>query len=488
MTIQVEISDFLGDFSVEDATIAQIQQLEDYILKANRQADNVNKQGVGTYLVEDEVYDEMVSKLRQVKPDAPILLDIWEEGVLEPEGEEDYWLQEHPMKSILTVKDLDYPEYTKYCQKVLTEAAEADKNKKLPFIMETKLNGHGIRLIYNNGQFIKATSRARNSNGRDLTKQLKVVLAKDNLLEIPDLEDTGIVELRAELLVNFENYEKAKGYVKDLVSPLFAVASMSREKGTEAEWSLLSVVPYRIYIEDVEFESREEEFNYLQDIGFTVPLYTTIELSVNDLEDKNTILSEIDSFYDFIYDLEDPYEFFTDGIVLEINDTYYFTQLSGDVKYDYANVALKVGKWEQNQYKGYVQMVYWSQGKDKLSPVAIVAEEPEVIEFVVDGIPYKGLKSLMEEVEISELEGNLLDYVTNYKSLGVPTASGAKVKRVPLYEPANLFILDVKPGNRLHFKFGGEAGVLPVDDTGRLLTELKSLEIRGEDFETVEEE
>lgn len=471
MSISIEISNFLGVFDVSDATIQQVEQLEDYIQQANKAADLTGKTGMMHDIIEDAMYDELVTKLRAVKPDAPILQDLWEEGDGELE-DTDYWLKEFPMKSILTVKDLNTREYQSFLERL-------EPGVTYPLVFETKLNGHGIRLIYQDGTFIKAKSRARNSQGRDLTEAIKVVLELKNMLYIEDLDGTGLVELRCEMNVSLDDFETAKGYVKDLVSPLFAVASMSRASASREEHSLLSLVAYRIYIEDVEFDTRTEEFEYLQDLGFQVPLYLEAEGDLAELSGQGLLemVAEVESV---VFDEEAPYEFYTDGLIMEINDLNVFRDFGGDMKYDYGNVALKVGGWEQNNYTGIVQMVAWSQGKGKLSPVAIVGTEPNQIEFIYDEVLYKGLPALMEVLDIAEYVGDLTKLIYNYKELGVPTANGSKVKRVPLYEPANLFLLDVQPNSYLHFKYGGEAGVVPTDDKGRLLTALKALDITEE--------
>lgn len=467
MSIALEISNFLGVFDVSEATIAQVEQLEDYIMQANRAADETAKTGKNVTLVEDAMYDVLVSKLREVKPDSPLLQELWEEGVEELD-DLDTWLVSHPMKSILTVKDLNTSEYQSFL-------AQLDPTRKYNILFETKLNGHGIRLQYVDGTFVAAKSRARNSQGRDLTEVIRVVLANKDMLHIEDLEDTGLVELRCEMVVSLSDFEVAKGYVKDLVSPLFAVASMSRASATPEEHSLLSLVAYRIFIEDVNFDTRSEEFEYLQDLGFQVPLYLEAEGDIEELSGQG-LLNMVSEVEEVIFDEEAPYEYYIDGLVMELNDMEDFHSVGGDLKYDYGNVALKVGAWEQNNYKGYVQFITWSQGKGKLSPVAIVAEEPDQVEFIYNEILYQGLPALMEDVDIADLQCDLVDLVNNYKTLGIPTANGSKVKRVPLYEPANLFILDVQPNSLLHFKYGGEAGVVPTDDKGRLLTALKGLD------------
>ena len=103
-------------------------------------------------------------------------------------------------------------------------------------------------------------------------------------------------------------------------------------------------------------------------------------------------------------------------------------------------------------YSGYSQTIMWMRGKTKLTPVALVADEPDTAEFEdlgTDGMYILNKKEIL-----------------NFNDLGVVTASGNRVRRVPLYEPSNLVVLDAFRGNILHFRYGGEAGVVPCFDDG----------------------
>ena len=99
------------------------------------------------------------------------------------------------------------------------------------------------------------------------------------------------------------------------------------------------------------------------------------------------------------------------------------------------------------KYCGIVNKILWTKGKNKLTPVAI----------------------------ISDNEGDLIEdeygEPKNLSEIGVLTSQGNRVKRVPLYEPKNIIILDAYVGEPLYFRYGGEAGVVPCFPDGRLLKE-----------------
>lgn len=88
-------------------------------------------------------------------------------------------------------------------------------------------------------------------------------------------------------------------------------------------------------------------------------------------------------------------------------------------------------------------------------------------------------------LELKDFEERTFVYntneIANWDALGVITASGNTVRRVPLYEPNNMVVLDAYPGHLLHFKYGGEAGVIPCFDDGTPLIDGRIQQTLGDD-------
>lgn len=433
--IKLQISDFLGfcDMNGTEALNSeQISQLEELISKCN---EGMNS---GETIVVDAIYDTMVDILRKVKPDSEVIAHIWEDsgGVLD---DTDVLFKNNPMYSIQTIKSFECKELQDFVAKLPNQTFQAH--------LSVKLNGHGIRLIYKNGNFIKARSRARSSQGRDLTKQLSVILKNSNLMYIDDIAGYDICEIRGEWLLPMYNLEAARQYNPSIASAFTGVSSMGRDSASEAEWGLLSFVAYEFLAENESFNTKEDEYNFLSDLGFEIPIFWILD----DMH-RDTLIEELKTqVEDCEAEVTMPgqeYEYYTDGLVFSINNQTLFKTLGDDGgHYKFGNMALKVGYWKQDMYTGYVQTILWMKGKTKLSPVAIVAEEPDLI----DSDEYY----VMSQKEIP-----------NYEELGVLTATGNKVRRVPLYEAANLVQLDAYKGRIIHFRYGGEAGVVPVFPDG----------------------
>jgi NAD-dependent DNA ligase len=437
--IKIEISDMLGliDVSGEEVLDGEkIEQFEGYI-------DQCNKAMAEIPLVEDAVYDRMKDILKRVKPESVLLSEVWGEPEIKEEDlkEDTYtFLKQYPMSSIQTIKDYSVPELSKFI-----DALPEDEEIELHY--SVKENGHGIRIVYQNGELVSATSRARRGAGKDLTAQLRTVVGE----RCEALAELGLCEVRGELLLPFDNLEKARGFNPDIKTAFTGVSSMVRESASVEEWGLLRFVAYQFYADNYEFDTKADEYEFLEGLGFEVPMAW-----VQECVTKETALECIKSMVSDCEEDVEGYAYFTDGIVCEVNSRELYRQLGmNDNNCHVGNIALKVGLWKQDLYSGIVQTILWTQGKKKLSPVAIVAESPNLIE-VSEG----------KENYITSLKD-----VKNMNSMGILTANGNKVRRVPLYEPNNVWVLGAYPGETLFFRFGGESGVVPCFPNGKPLVE-----------------
>lgn len=449
--IKIEVGDFLGfcDLNgIEALTSTQLEQLENIIRRCQ------NSTNEGDMIVSDAVYDRLMGILRETIPDSELVTQIWEDGGEEEFDNYDDVFDRNPMFSIQTVKSLDCKEMRTFIQMLPQGVFDVH--------VSFKENGFGIRLVYSYGELIKARTRARSSQGKDITRQLQVVLG--DLTFVEALSTIELCEIRGELLVSLSNFERAREFNPDVKSPFTAVSSMVKESASEEMWGLLSFVGYEAISDDLYFDTKTAMYDFIQDeCGFEVPIYWTIDgISADTLLDdlRDGIIPDCESA------VED-YDYYTDGLVLEIDDRQLFQQMGDNgTNYRFGNVALKVSFWEQNIYSGYVQTIVWKRGKVKLSPVAIVAEEPDMIEFTdYEYHPY-----------VTDFKA-----IANIDELGILTSGGNTVKRIPLYEPANILVLDATPGNLLNFRYGGESGVTPCMADGTPLVEGKIKQSMYED-------
>ena len=413
MNTVVEIGNLLSQVDLHGVSSLQedkIEALERYIQDCNEAMN-----GDGEPLVEDAIYDKLVQLLTQVRSDSPVLQELWSEDD-EVVGSYNKLLEENPMVSILTVKSWNDDAITQFIQR-MPETAN--------YLASYKINGHGIRVVYNDGNLVEATTRGRSTNGRNITEHVKIILGDYN----EALSEYGLVEIRGELALKLSNLDKAREFTPGLKSAFSAVSSLIKPSATKEEVELLDFLTYGVYIEDYDFSSKEEVFSQLSEWGFETTEYISLEdISKDDLlENMKEVVSALESNYE-------EFGYFCDGVVFEVSDGDVRSYLEGEGKYHDYNLALKVDSWSQDIYTGYIKEVTWKRGKFKLNPVAVVVED---------------------------LNSNE----------GVLTVQGNRVKNIPLYNPKNILILKAYIGSPLSFKYGGEAGVVPCFPDGKLLSE-----------------
>lgn len=414
---------FIENCGAEGFNDRKIEELERLILDCNSKM-----KGTYTDQVADSIYDTLYDMLKTVKPNSEILQNIWED-----DGDiTDYTelLQSHPMMSIETAKSYDCPAIINFINRMPEEPTS--------YFASYKINGHGIRVVYQNGELVSATSRARASAGKDLTRHMKIILGERN----EALVDYGMVELRGELCLKLDKLEEARKFNPGIISAFSAVASMSRPYATDEEIKLLDFLCYGLIIEDFYFNERQEEFDEIENLGYMTPQFAMIENAT-----RSELLETMESLVQSFEDNYEEFGYFCDGVVFEVNDRVLFDELGQEGNHNLGNVALKVGVWKQDKYCGFIQTILWTKGKTKLSPVAIIADQPNMVEF--------------------DKNNN----ISNYEELGVISAQGNRVRRVPLYNPKNIIILDAYVGEPIYFKYGSESGVVPCFPDGRLLSE-----------------
>ena len=432
--MKLDIEEMLGYIDlhgVEGFDDSRIEVLEKIIAECNSSMNDLE-----AVQVADSIYDTLYSVLKKVKPDSGIFNYIWEE-----DGDiTDYTelLVKNPMMSIETAKSYSSDEFLDFIDRVPESTS---------YFASYKINGHGIRIVYVDGHLVSATSRARSSAGRDLTWHMKVLLGDYN----EKLAEYGMVELRGEIALRLDRLEDARKFNPSIKSAFSGVSSLIKPSASEDEVRLLDFLCYGLIMDDFAFDTREEEFVEIQSLGYNTPEFILIE-EIH----KGNLSSTVP---DIVRAFEESYEefgYFCDGVVLELNERSEFLELGTEKNHNLGNIALKVGVWEQVTYCGIVNGILWTKGKNKLSPVAIVSDNEGDVDFDEDGNPL------------------------NLGEVGVLTAQGNRVKRVPLYEPKNIMVLDAYVGEPLYFRYGGEAGVVPCFPDGRLLKEDKVKEILTE--------
>lgn len=382
---------------------ADIDALESAVAKFQEAA------AMGSPIVADDIYDQHFRLLKQLKPDSLVINRNWESEDNDLESNDEL-LRTHPMASITTMKSLsDMGKFKEALGKYYPDGVTMH--------VAYKLNGHGVRAVYEYGNLTSGSTRGRTKKGRDITRHLKAVLPN----YVDAWKDIPLLEVRGEMLVSFKNFvEQFEGSLK---TPLSAVTSLVRDSVTDEELKYLDMLCYKIFTEEdsrLQFGSLSEQYEELEARGFRVPKYQVIP-GVGYFNLDEVVSAVIDSFGAEYGSHEYPY--YCDGLVLSVNNTREFVRLGYDGKNMMGNIALKIGEhWGAKVYTGIIESIIFVPGKKYLTPKANIRP--------------------------------------------VRTVSGPEVTTVPLYNVGVMEEYGLVHGASIYFEFGGETGVTLVDQYG----------------------
>lgn len=395
------------DMKTDEERASYIENLEKFIYDCQHASNE------GRELVPDAVYDTAVDKLRVLVPDSPLINTVWSEDV-SPVTDIDKYLVKNSMMSIRTIKSLDSKDFSDFASRLANLKSEGTD---ITLHASMKENGHGIRWVYQRGHLVKAHTRGRTSNGRDITDKIKLILDEYK----PELEPYELLEFRGEVLLPLDNLDELKNY-RDIKSAFSGVSTCLADSAPEEITKLLEIAAYAVYSDEIQLNTLSDMYNQLSAWGFTIPAWGTFTLSDN-LQAQ--VVNDILPYFDNIFQ---NYKYYTDGVVLSVDSLDLLDQLGNEGSTKLGNVALKVGTWQQNIYYATVEEILWKEGRTKLTPVARIT--PTL------------------------------------------TSTGNTVQNVPLYAPIYILQLEAYPGNTIYFRYGGEAGVVPCTSTGKLVTDV----------------
>lgn len=352
-----------------------------------------------TALEKDNILDDnLVDSLLEMQPSY---------SFLKKEYNEDYnsVIKEFPMYHTLSINSLK----DKILDNYIKRLPETDFSAHI----SVKIEGTIVRLVYKEGNLIKIFDR--------YDKELSDAFILDNFNEIDDINGLDYAEIRG--IITESNF-----------------------------------IAYDFVGDCVEFDTKSELYDYLEELGFEIPLYWVVDdLNKETLRDE---LRGIVSDCELELTADDNnnisgYQYVTSGLLFTLND-YEASKEMGtfDNVYDLSSLVIKDNLFKKETYKGIIQTILWKQEVDCLRPYALIAEDVDAI---------KSSNFVYSVSDIEELE-----------NLGV-FVNDNMVIEVPLYDASNMIKLDAYVGNELNFVFGMNNNIIPCYDDGTLVSIRKGI-------------
>ncbi|MBQ4116894.1 MAG: NAD-dependent DNA ligase LigA [Clostridia bacterium] len=158
-----------------------------------------------------------------------------------------------------------------------------NKNEKMLYSVEPKIDGLSVSLVYENGQFVLGATRGDGLVGENVTLNLKTIKS------IPlTIDYKGRLEVRGEVFMPREAFEKineTRGEKDKFANPRNAAAGSLRQLDSKiTAQRMLDIFVFNVQFCDKEFTKHSESLEFLRQQGFKVLPFTIVTDKINEIE------------------------------------------------------------------------------------------------------------------------------------------------------------------------------------------------------------
>lgn len=269
---------------------------------------------VGTPEISDGAYDELYRELQALEAKHPELVtpDSPTQRVGAP-----------PVDSLPTIPHLapmlsldssqDAAELARFDERI-RKAVEGDE---VEYLLEPKLDGLSVELVYEDGMLVRAVTRGDGRRGEGVTENIRTIPAVPLRLRTETLPAPPLLALRGEVLMSLSAFEKLNEGLLErgdepYANPRNAAAGAVRQldSAITAQRPLDCLVFDILEVEGVAFRTDLEGMEAVREWGFRLPERLTLACSVEEIQDYHTAFR----------DDRDGLDYEIDGIVIKLND------------------------------------------------------------------------------------------------------------------------------------------------------------------------
>ena len=272
-------------------------------------------------LISDMEYDALMRELKQLEQKYPELLKNEANGESSPTekiggtASEKFSKVRHrvPMLSLSNTYNIsEIEDFDKRIKKIILSGNVKEHSKELEYILELKLDGLSISLIYENGVLIQAVTRGDGQVGEDVT---------ENIMEITTipkkLKENISLEVRGEIILPISSFNRINQEREDdgedvFANPRNAASGTIRQldKTIVAERGLDCYLYYLVNAENYGINTHLESIEYIEKLGF----------KTTKIFEKYTDFKELEKSIDKWYNDRKKLDYETDGLVIKINN------------------------------------------------------------------------------------------------------------------------------------------------------------------------
>ncbi len=302
--------------------------------------------------VSDKEYDALYDKLVKLEKETGVV--FFDSPTRRVGGEPISAFSKH--KHIKRLYSLD--KATSYDELYAFEKRINKEEKELDFTVEYKFDGLTICLTYEDGKFVRATTRGNGTEGEDVTAQ--VLTVKSFPLTI---SYKGTVEVQGEAIMRLSVLEKYNETAEEpLKNARNAVAGAIRNLDPSVtEKRKVEIMFYNVnYLSSGAFSTQVECVEFLKKEGFKVHPFLRV---CKGIEEVISAIKEVEIS-------RKELDILTDGAVVKVNDFSLREKLGATDKFPRWAIAFK---FEAEEVTTIIKDVIWQVGRTgKLTPLGLL--------------------------------------------------------------------------------------------------------------------
>ncbi len=265
-------------------------------------------------VISDKKYDKLVEKLEKIEEKYPDLVtpDSPTQRV-GAEPAEEFEEVEHvkPMLSLDTGEKDEVKDFDKRMKRELN-------TKKIDYTVEPKLDGLSVELIYENGKYMRGSTRGNGEIGEDVTENIKTIKPVPLKLRSKEIDIPEKLAVRGEVIMFIEDFEKynkerVEQGKESMANPRNAAAgSLRRLDPKETSKRPLNIFFYEVMnydANDIDFDNQKEAIKNLEKWG----------LKTNPKIEHVKNIDDAIKYHEKMEEKREKLEYEIDGIVIKVN-------------------------------------------------------------------------------------------------------------------------------------------------------------------------
>ncbi|MBI5183323.1 MAG: NAD-dependent DNA ligase LigA [Nitrospinae bacterium] len=247
-----------------------------------------------------------------------------------------------------------------------TRVKKGLKGEEPEYIVELKIDGLGVALIYENGILVRGATRGDGIRGEDITQNMRTIMSIPLKIEI-NSPSLSYIEVRGEVFLTHQGFETINREREDRGEPLFAnprnaaAGSLRHLDPSITASRPLDIFLYNVsYVRDPIFKTHLESLQALNRLGFKTNLNT---LFCRDLQ-------EVMHYVEVWREKRDDLNYDVDGLVIKVNSLEHQKILGSTTKHPRWAIAYK---YQAEQATTRIEDIIVQVGRTgSLTPVAIL--------------------------------------------------------------------------------------------------------------------